>query len=728
MTVVAWVTVTLVWTLAPATAAAASRATPTGPRLDRAIEAIPVTGRVFVTVPGGARARLRGALAIPVGSIVDTRRGDVRVINATNGRGGRQTAQFSGGQFQALQPAGDGGTLEVQLVGGDFAACKRSSAARAGGGQVIRHLNTKGGYETRAFGRNGSARGGRPRSGRAVVAASGAVAWDTVDRCDGTVIVDHFGEVDTSAQSVPVAITLTPDETVAYYCGAAAGVSRAYCEIVRGVVGTQPGTDAAPTVDRFVATLVTKRPAATQYDLTIDDPEGYSTNTTYPLGPAGTGGFRRSDVFCVPNRGVGIYQIGWRLDGIPLTVIDFTAPVAVATTGPCTSSPLGRDVPSDLTQSVASAQGHFVVHYTTDPVDKDDDSTAQAAAVVAQTAESALAYETTTLGMPQPLTAPLDIYIESQTSHVASTYLAPPTGQVTLPADGQPTAAYIVLPPAEVANTYVIAYTLFGALRDAIGRIIGIESGAFTDSTDAWAANNFTQSSTYTPVLSQSLDCALTCTEPDGGWRFYQHLAEQYGSSIVEQLFAQDAADDRAQAGSHFVQALGEVLAVHGTTLATQLASYALEDLTVGWQAPWVGGKYLAHTPDGITDTVPAAGGTLEELSPVVNHLALRYVWLSIGARRPCVTDVLTLDVQVPAGGAVSGASVVTGGAYQIAGATPLPSGAQQIQATFGSCSSTAVRLPLVNATAATDGLPFTVTGTLVRGAAPAPAIRRATG
>jgi hypothetical protein len=330
--------------------------------------------------------------------------------------------------------------------------------------------------------------------------------------------------------------------------------------------------------------------------------------------------------------------------------------------------------------------------------------------------------------MPQPLTAPLDIYIESQTSHVASTYLAPPTGQVTLPADGQPTAAYIVLPPAEVANTYVIAYTLFGALRDAIGRIIGIESGAFTDSTDAWAANNFTQSSTYTPVLSQSLDCALTCTEPDGGWRFYQHLAEQYGSSIVEQLFAQDAADDRAQAGSHFVQALGEVLAVHGTTLATQLASYALEDLTVGWQAPWVGGKYLAHTPDGITDTVPAAGGTLEELSPVVNHLALRYVWLSIGARRPCVTDVLTLDVQVPAGGAVSGASVVTGGAYQIAGATPLPSGAQQIQATFGSCSSTAVRLPLVNATAATDGLPFTVTGTLVRGAAPAPAIRRATG
>ncbi len=692
-----------------------------GPRLGKSITAVPAGGRVFVQTPGGRSVRLRTTRLVPTGSIFDTRHGAVRILSATNGHGATQSAQFSGGQFRALQPPGEGGTLQVDLVGGNFAACHRAGTAAASNHRSVRHLDTKGGYNTgvRTNGRYGS--GGTHHGGfhGAIVARAQTVQWDTVDRCDGTAIVDQFGEVDTVGHTVPARFALQPQERIAYRCGTLPTISKAYCAVVLGKFVTRQSGGTPVTTPAEQLTLVTNTPFD-NYALSIDAPDNFTASNSYPLsGPSH--GFRRSDVSCVPVQGRGVYQFTWRINGAILATIDYQAAASAASNAPCISNPFGRGTPADLTQSLTTTQGHVVVHYTTDPADAVNVSSRAAAETVAQTAESALAYYTTTLGMPMYANdgdGKLDIYIERQTSAATNTFLAPTASHLSaLPRYGQPVAAFMVVPPAQVSKSYDIAFSLFGALRDAIGRLGGIEPGAFTSSTDAWAANNFLQQAHYVPALSQPLDCDLNCPEtaPWSQWRFYQHLAERFGFSIVAAIFNQDAADVRAQAASHMDQALAQVLAVRGTSLSTELAQYAMEDLSASWQAPWINAASLAQLADGKTVTVNPAGGSLPELPPIVaNHLSAPYLKLSIARLSPCITDTLTVQTEVPAGGIAPGASVQTGGAYSAVASTS--SGATaSVSVTFNSCNGAVVRIPFVNGTPDTPSMMFSSSGTLVR-------------
>jgi hypothetical protein len=163
---------------------------PTGlpaPVLGKSVSVAPVRGKVFVSVPAGsAFARLAvpgikgrrfvpltAARQLPVGSILDTRRGAVSLASASTKAGETFTGTFSAGVFAALQSRS--GLTTLPLKGSSFGSC----AARAGRAsaalsrRVIRRMrgNASGRYRT---------------SGRYSAATVRGTIWDTVDRCDGT--------------------------------------------------------------------------------------------------------------------------------------------------------------------------------------------------------------------------------------------------------------------------------------------------------------------------------------------------------------------------------------------------------------------------------------------------------------------------------------------------------------------------------------------------------------
>jgi streptogramin lyase len=76
---------------------------PAVPRLGAVVRLAPLSGEVRVRPPGARRLRrLAAPSAVPVGSVVDTRRGRVALVSATR-RGGRQRGRFHAGLFEIRQ-------------------------------------------------------------------------------------------------------------------------------------------------------------------------------------------------------------------------------------------------------------------------------------------------------------------------------------------------------------------------------------------------------------------------------------------------------------------------------------------------------------------------------------------------------------------------------------------------------------------------------------------------
>jgi hypothetical protein len=108
--------------------------------------------------------------------------------------GGTKTGTFTGGGFLVTQAKTARPTTQLRLVGGSFAACRRTPTPRHGSRiasysprfftvRVIRRL----------WGRD---RGGRFRTiGRTASAAVRGTVWLTEDRCDGTLIRVKVGRV-----------------------------------------------------------------------------------------------------------------------------------------------------------------------------------------------------------------------------------------------------------------------------------------------------------------------------------------------------------------------------------------------------------------------------------------------------------------------------------------------------------------------------------------------------
>ena len=147
-----------------------------------------VKGQVRIRPAGGAssaRASQKGrsftAIREPrevvIGSLVDTRKGTVRLTSSANARTGIQDSEFAGGLFQVLQSRRRSAKAltEVRMKGSSFSSCSRTRGKRASAAarRVIRRLRGKG-------------RGRFRTRGRYSAATVRGTTWTVEDRCDGT--------------------------------------------------------------------------------------------------------------------------------------------------------------------------------------------------------------------------------------------------------------------------------------------------------------------------------------------------------------------------------------------------------------------------------------------------------------------------------------------------------------------------------------------------------------
>ncbi|MGA2929930.1 MAG: hypothetical protein ABSG43_28875, partial [Solirubrobacteraceae bacterium] len=186
------------------------------PVLGRTAVAVPVSGVVSVELPTGkpkamaapldqqtkaAAAssgfqRLTSVRQIPVGSKLDARSGSLRLVTATGVAHQTQAGVFSGGAFtleQSTSKQQKGLTTLVLLTGvlrGQVsrAACKRTGAA--GESAATAALSSRVLQTLRA-----NAHGSFRVRGRYSAATVRGTAWDTIERCDGTLTVVHSGAV-----------------------------------------------------------------------------------------------------------------------------------------------------------------------------------------------------------------------------------------------------------------------------------------------------------------------------------------------------------------------------------------------------------------------------------------------------------------------------------------------------------------------------------------------------
>ncbi|HEY5198864.1 MAG TPA: hypothetical protein VIJ51_17735, partial [Solirubrobacteraceae bacterium] len=178
---------------------------PPPPVLDRTFNAAPVSGVVYVRLPGGAVEPLTDARQLPVGTTFDTRRGMVELTTATQKPGSDRHGSFGGGRFRLLQSRAAGDLTELQLILDSTArrVCATATAAARVPTRAKRalprtdlallHSSVKGRFETR---------------GRYSSATVRGTVWTTADRCDGTLTIVHRGvvEVDDLARRHKVAV------------------------------------------------------------------------------------------------------------------------------------------------------------------------------------------------------------------------------------------------------------------------------------------------------------------------------------------------------------------------------------------------------------------------------------------------------------------------------------------------------------------------------------------
>ena len=171
---------------------------PPPPVQGKKVNVQPLSGSVLVKLPGAAKfVRLPDAEQVPVGTIVDARKGKVRLFSA--GKGGRvQFADFYEGMFQVTQKVGQALTT-LKLYGGSFAGCPKASRASAAAKRKktssVRHLW-------------GSGKGQFRTTGRYASATIRGTKWLTDDRCNGTLIRVTVGAVTVRDQTLKKSLVL----------------------------------------------------------------------------------------------------------------------------------------------------------------------------------------------------------------------------------------------------------------------------------------------------------------------------------------------------------------------------------------------------------------------------------------------------------------------------------------------------------------------------------------
>jgi WD40 repeat protein len=147
---------------------------PLAPRLGKAVVAEATRGVVLVRRPGSRRfVELVGEGTIPVGSLVDTRRGAVRITAAADRRGGKQSGTFNDGTFKLLQAASAHPITDLRLVG----RLERCRGSRGASAAALRGRRLW-----------GHAKGRFRILGRRSAATVADAHWLVEDRCNGSTL------------------------------------------------------------------------------------------------------------------------------------------------------------------------------------------------------------------------------------------------------------------------------------------------------------------------------------------------------------------------------------------------------------------------------------------------------------------------------------------------------------------------------------------------------------
>jgi hypothetical protein len=167
----------------PGTELAPARTAP--PVLERSVTLAPATGTVLVRVPGATTpAALGDGASVPVGSIIDTRAGTVKLQSALPA-GRTQTGTFHGGVFEVRQPAGGHGMTDLVLRGA-LPSCPSGGARAAAAASRRRPPRSLWGHDSHGH--------FRTRASNSVITVRGTT-WFVSDRCDGTLTRVSAGSV-----------------------------------------------------------------------------------------------------------------------------------------------------------------------------------------------------------------------------------------------------------------------------------------------------------------------------------------------------------------------------------------------------------------------------------------------------------------------------------------------------------------------------------------------------
>ena len=155
-----------------------------GPEQGKTAVTEPVSGTVKIKVPGSSQFQeISGE--VPVGSVIDTRKGRVRLTTAKDSKGNTQTAEFKEGLFKLLQGEKSAQTI-LELTGPKD--CKATNGARSATGASIAPRAKRGRGRTLWGSGKGkfSSRGSR---------GSGSVrgtTWRVTDRCNKTTLIQSI--------------------------------------------------------------------------------------------------------------------------------------------------------------------------------------------------------------------------------------------------------------------------------------------------------------------------------------------------------------------------------------------------------------------------------------------------------------------------------------------------------------------------------------------------------
>jgi hypothetical protein len=184
--------------LAAAGCGSASAPTPSAPAVVRPIVAplplfaktvtiAPVSGKVLVRVPGAHTfVRLAALKSVPVGTVIDTRKGTVRLTSATAAQTKLQTGNFFLGRFEVRQQRSLHGLTDLVLQDKlKRSMCTTQSADARTAALSARVLGLL----------RGKAKGAFRTRGRFSAATVRGTEWGVRDRCDGTLTVVTKGVV-----------------------------------------------------------------------------------------------------------------------------------------------------------------------------------------------------------------------------------------------------------------------------------------------------------------------------------------------------------------------------------------------------------------------------------------------------------------------------------------------------------------------------------------------------